>query len=85
MRKRAAEHPLLTRNLTNVHDFGFGRALRSDAHGDVADAVPRGIILLEGAAGRSVQLSTAGVKVKKSRATSGHMCCEECSAAKGGT
>ena len=46
MRKRAAEHPLLTRNLTNVHDFGFGRALRSDAHGDVADAVPRGIILL---------------------------------------
>eukprot|EP00956_Cyclotella_meneghiniana_P007499 scaffold10154_cov63-Cyclotella_meneghiniana.AAC.22 len=46
MRKRAAaaEHPLLTRDRTNVHDFGSGQALQSDACGDVADTVPRGSI-----------------------------------------
>eukprot|EP00956_Cyclotella_meneghiniana_P038739 scaffold159386_cov22-Cyclotella_meneghiniana.AAC.1 len=115
MRKKRAEHPLPTRDLTNVHDFGFGRALRSDAKGDVADTVARGVIpgavapnqrlrelrakqkkhqwrmhqstphVTKGRCSWSKCPGLSTVGVKRRRATSGHMCCEECSAAKGGT
>ena len=36
MRKRDAEHPPACRDLTNVHDFGHGRKIRSDAKGEIA-------------------------------------------------
>ena len=36
MRKRDAEHPAACRDLTNVHDFGHGRKIRSDAKGEIA-------------------------------------------------
>eukprot|EP00956_Cyclotella_meneghiniana_P039672 scaffold176861_cov23-Cyclotella_meneghiniana.AAC.1 len=37
MRKRAAEHPEPSRNLTNIFDFGCGRKQRADVHGEVAN------------------------------------------------
>jgi len=36
MRLQKAEHPNNSRDLTNVFDFGTGRKIRSDAHGEVA-------------------------------------------------
>ena len=36
MRKRDAEHPPACHDLTNVHDFGHGRKIRSDAKGEIA-------------------------------------------------
>ena len=36
MRKRDAEHPPACRDLTNVHDYGHGRKIRSDAKGEMA-------------------------------------------------
>ena len=46
MRKRDAEHPPACRDLTNVHDFGHGRKIRSDAKGEIA---PIGLHHLAGA------------------------------------
>ena len=36
MRLQKAEHPTNSRDLTNMFDFGTGRKIRSDAHGEVA-------------------------------------------------
>ena len=36
VRKQKAEHPIPSRDMTNVFDHGTGRTLRSDAHGVVA-------------------------------------------------
>ena len=36
MRSYQTEHPMNSRDLTNVFDFGTGRKICTDAHGDVA-------------------------------------------------
>eukprot|EP00956_Cyclotella_meneghiniana_P004248 scaffold5201_cov42-Cyclotella_meneghiniana.AAC.2 len=42
IRKRKAQHPIPSRDLTNILDFGCGRKHRSDAKGEIADVTPRG-------------------------------------------